>query len=394
MVELIHPPDPQLLLPPILACLPTAFASPRPPPALLSLLSPILRQRLGYISSSDNWLKLLCWDSSKSDALWEQVEEATFEPHPSSGEIEVGDVSSIKYKRFDEETLRAQLSLSEWPFTPIFLWCPNSDSDSGWQLAELLPSPNLDPSWSESISHANDSAKERIMTEALRAAESQPQPTQQRATSTLSVPKEEDDYWAQYDQSPGRTPARKPSVPLDQHPSQSNEADYYARYTSVQPAMDNHDPDEEMADGEQIESTLNGHAHQHQQAQHPLSKTYSPSLPQQEEQSQKEVLHPLPSNPSPPSDSSSAVISHLESAAEHYNNPATVTATNDNNKINNNHHESPSEIGIRQHVSTSIKSLYRLAASVGISGSDFRDMLDREVEGLRILEMDGDGDGP
>ncbi len=373
MVELIHPPDPHALLPPLLACLPTAFASPRPPPALLSLLSPILRQRLSYISSSDNWLKLLCWDCGKSESLWEQVENSTFEPHPSSGEIEVGDVSSIKYKRFDEETLRAHVSLTDWPFNPVFLWCPSSQDGDAWKLTELLPSPELDDSWSPSISHANDSAKERIMSEALREAEeSSTQPARPE------LPRGESDYWAQYDQSQEPTPMRKPPASKDQ-PNMS-EADYFARYGEVQPAMDNHDPDEEVQNGGEVQSTLNGNARGYQQLPSQQNISTSQTLPADQspppyqdpgpnqilhdtDPKTTEVVQPHPSSPS--LRGGSDAVAHLEDVAERNN---------------------ASEIGIRQHISTSIKSMYRLARSAGMEWDEFEGLVGREVERLKVSD--------
>ena len=374
MVELIHAPDPQALLPPLLACLPTAFASPRPPPALLSLLSPILRQRLSYISSSDNWLKLLCWDSTKSESLWEQVENSTFEPHPSSGEIEVGDVSDIKFKRFDEETLRTQLTLAEWAFTPVFLWCPGSQDGDGWKLTELLPAPELDDSWSTSISHANDSAKERILSEALSGAQgSSAQPLRP------DLPRNESDYWAQYDQSQEPTPMRKPP-PKDQ--GNMSEADYFSRYGEVQPAMDNHDPDEEMHGGEKVESTLNGHARDYQQLLSQQATSTSRTVPTErspppyQEPSPDERMHDADAKPtevaqphpaSPPSRGGSDAVAHLEDVAQR---------------------TSASEIGIKQHISTSIKSMYKLARSAGMEREEFEGLVGREVEGLKVLDPD------
>ena len=368
MVQLIPTPEPHELLPPLLACLPTAFASYRPPPDLLPLLSPILRQRLSYISSSDNWLKLLCWDREKAESLWEQAEQSTFEPHPSSGEIEVGDVDSIKYKRLDEETLRAQVALSDWNFTPVYLWCSGSQEGDGWKLAELLPFLESDDSWSPSISHANESSRERIMSEALREGEASS--SQRPKNAHLDVPKEEDDYWAQYDQSAGPTPMRKASVPPNQQTM--SEADYFSRYgEEVQPAMDNHDPDEEIQNGEHIQSSLNGnHAQDYQRLLSQHSNSSRPPPYQNydgvddEQEKSTEVIHPHPSSPS---SRGSFTVARLEDAAERHN---------------------ASEIGIRQHISTSIKSMYRLAKSVGMEMGEFEGLVGREVEGLKVLDFD------
>jgi len=372
MVELIPAPDPHSLLPPLLACLPTSFASPRPPPALLALLSPILRQRLNLHTSAsprENWAALLCWDAGKGEVLKDKIEQAVFEPHPSSGEIEVGDTEQITYKRFDEETLRAQIPLVDWPFTALYLWCTGSDEGNAWKLAELLPIDHelqKDPSWSSSIAHANESSRERLVNEALQEADKAANTRTQR---NLSVPQaEEDDYWAMYDKSPGRTPARKPSVEAKRNGS--SEEDYYARYGTVQPAMDGHDPDEEMEDAG--ESTLKGNALQHLLSRHsdahadrsPPPYQGSSDKPSEEKEKEVEVNHPVPSSPS---SKGSETVARLEQHAERYG---------------------ASEIGIRQHIGTSLKSMYRLARSAGMDREEFERIVQRELETLSILDRD------
>lgn len=369
MVELIPPPDPHTLLPPLLACLPTSFASRRPPPTLLGLLSPILRQRLDVHTSTashDNWAALLCWDATKGDALTKKIEETAFEPHPASGEIEVGDTEQITYKRLDEETLQAQIPLVDWPFTALYLWCPGNEarSISSWKLAELLPFDQAlltDPSWSASIGEANESAKERLVTEALQEADA----ANARAQRNLSAPEtDEDDYWAMYDKTPGRTPARKPSVEPRHNPARDD--DYYARYGSVQPALDSHDPDEEMEDAG--DSTLNGNALQHFLSRETDSQVdrdpppYQGSFDNVVLEKEVEVNHPVPSSPS---SRGSDTVARLEQHAERY---------------------TAAEVGIRQHISTSLKSMYRLAQSAGMDREEFERIVQREMETLSILD--------
>jgi len=370
MVEIIPAPDPHTLLPPLLACLPTSFASPRPPPALLPLLSPILRQRLQlntFGSSRDNWSALLCWDAAKGEILKDKIEEAVFEPHPASGEIEVGDTGQITYKRFDEETLRAQIPLTDWPFTALYLWCTGSDEGNSWRLAELLPFDRdlqNDDSWSRSITEANESSKERLVNEALQEAE---EATSSRSRRNLSLPQaEEDDYWAMYDKTPGRTPARKTSIE-PQHNGPSDD-DYYARYSQVQPAIDEHDPDEEMEDVGG--SSLDGSALQQLLSRHPEPHTdrspppYQGSLDDHLEEKGVEVNHPVPSSPS---SKGSDTVARLEEHAERYG---------------------ASEIGIRQHIGTSLKSMYRLARSAGMDREEFERIVQRELETLSIFDRD------
>ena len=380
MVELIPPPEPHNLLPPLLACLPTAFASRRPPPALLSLLSPILRQRLSLISStspsnnSDNWLRLLCWDNQKAESLKEVVENGTYEPHPVSGEVEVGDVDTIRYKRFDQDTLRAQISLPEWGLTAMYLWCAG-EGEHGWKLAELLPyeqNPTRDESWSPSISEATSSSRSRIMAEALRDA--------QAADRKPSVAGSDDDYWAMYDKTPERTSAVKrstaPNPAASAFRSRFGSEDYYAQYGDVQPAMDNHDPSEVVE--EAGNSSLNGNAletilnRQNDQMTPSDPPAYEPqdlyqnhTFEDEDEADADAVIVNQPQPTSPGSVTGSDTIDRLEATAER---------------------QAASEIGIRQHISTSVKSMFRLAKSAGIDREEFERMVHRELETLSILD--------
>lgn len=376
MVELIPPPEPHNLLPPLLACLPTAFASLRPPPALLSLVSPILQQRLSLISSTsssstDNWLRLLCWDSEKAETLKETVENGTFEPHPSSGEIEVGDVGAVKFKRLDQETLRAQIPLPDWNMTALYLWCSGGDSGNAWKLAELLPYDGdivLDDSWSMSITEANSSSHDRIMSEALRDAEV--------ADRKLPVGGgNDDDYWAMYDRTPSRTPAVKrspaPDATRPTFRSRNGSEDYYAQYGDVQPAMDNHDPSEEME--ELGNSSLNGNALEttlSQRSEHlpePESHAYQAMEVERSFDDDDAVIVNQPQPTSPGSVTASDTIGRLEETAER---------------------QAASEIGIRQHVSTSMKSMFRLAKSAGMDREEFERMVHRELEMLSMLDSE------
>lgn len=370
MVELIPPPDPHTLIPPLLACLPTAFASARPPPVLIELLSPILRQRLQLLagaSSHDNWLRLLCWDSAKGEELKEVVESANFEPHPSSGEVEIGDVDSIVYKRFDQETLRARISLSEWPIIPLYIWCTGSEEGNSWKLAEVLPSEDQDEdqnTWSTTISQANESATERMVTEALAEADA-------AESSHKALPKtgnDEDDYWAMYDTTPGRTPARDQSVAPREKPE--SDADYYARYGNVQPAMDNYDPDEDVEGAHGI--ALNGNTVRHElsqqtdaDAQERSPPPYQGPLEDAADEKKIEMSQPVASPPS--SRGGSDAIARLERTAERY---------------------AASEIALRQHISTTMKSMYRLAKSAGMDREEFDRIVQRELETLSLFDRD------
>ncbi|KAK4696360.1 hypothetical protein P7C71_g1544, partial [Lecanoromycetidae sp. Uapishka_2] len=384
MVHYLPPPDYRSLLPPLLACLPTAFVSPRPPPALLPLLSPILRQRVQLLaatatSTSDSWLPLLCWETEPAQKLVDLVSESNaFELHPVSGEIDFGDVEDLKYRRLDEESLQARIAIPDMGLLVVYLWC-QGDQDgggSGWRVSEVKAlEGELDiapQNWASTIGQADEEYQEKIMDQALQHGEdnSIPLASNNKDTANGGENNDDDDYWAQYDNTPGRTPAVKspaPSSMLNRHTTAGTDADYYARYAQVQPEMDNDDPTENRND--LGESSLNGNimtSSTRQPAQHDrfLAQDDS-SLPNGSgaEPADLDLSHPTASSPR----TRSTTISRLEDSAEL---------------------QSVAEVAVKQHVSTSIKSLFRLCRSSGIERSDFDQMVKTELETLSMISED------
>lgn len=377
MVELINPPDSRTLLPPLLACLPTAFVSPRPPPVLLPLLSPILRQRIQILtsvsaSSSDSWLRLLCWDTAKAERLQSVVNEATFEPHPVSGEIELPTEIPVTYKRIDDETLRAQVLLPEYKLTVIYLWCPNDEQGGGrgWRVAELLPreQPADDEStWAVSIGEANDQAKEKLLADALDdRLEVQP------ADHDPAEDDDDDDYWAQYDATPGnKTPAPRAGS-SNLQPSGLSEASYFSQYGNVQPAMDNHDPEEEQPEvgpsslnGDMLASLLRRQVKGFDDADSSAARANGYTAGEvPHDSAARSLSHPRPASAS---SGSSDAVAKLEQEAES---------------------QSTYEVGVKQHIGTSIKSLFRLAKATGMSRVEFQSMVRTELELLDVTDVD------
>ncbi|KAJ4287176.1 hypothetical protein N0V90_012574 [Kalmusia sp. IMI 367209] len=387
---IIPPPDARELLPPLLACLATATASRQPPPALLPLLSPILRQRVQLLAC-DNWLSLLCWDNQVASRLPEVLGNLHVEPHPASGEIEIEDPDQILYRRSDAETLHAKLVLREYGIVPTYLWCTGGDQGNRWELAELRGIQDLDDGteWFPSMSEAAEAGFRRkqpsangITNHSLASLRPDQQPPQHND--------EEDDdaYWAAYDRTPGRTPHKQsPAPPTNTRvqigPTQS-ELEYFARYASeVQPAMDPHDPDEETAAAGN--STLNGNSFgftQQEDAQpsgQPADVTNndhhvnsdrrdSPydSKPEHIE-SLEDGQYTALNHPRPSSSASSDSVGRLEREAENH---------------------SQAELAIKQHISTDIKSLFRLARASGIEREEFERIIKRELEVLPLLEQD------
>ncbi|EOA88793.1 hypothetical protein ACJQWK_05861 [Exserohilum turcicum] len=397
--QTIPRPDARELLPPLLACLSTATASKEVPPGLLPLLSPILRQRVQLLSSSE-WLPLLCWDPEVASRLPEAIARISVEPHPSSGEIEVEEPDKILYRRSDAETLHARLVLGEYGIIPTYLWCTGGEGGSRWLLAELRGIADAEDGteWFESTNEADEAGFRRKSSFVKsNGVKLQPEAVQPEP----AVEEEEDDgsYWAAYDQTPGQTPqTRRSPAPANTGRTQvgptQSELEYFARYASeVQPALDAHDPDEESpAAGE---TTLNGNTLDYARAPQtePLDTSnlgpngYDSSMPPAyrnglitgdgihgndsavhlgtigQDQNTVDVLN----HPRPASSASSNSIERLEQRAES---------------------NSQAELAIKQHISTDIKSLFRLARASGIDREEFERIIQRELEVLPMLEQE------
>ncbi|KAJ5286831.1 hypothetical protein N7478_002517 [Penicillium angulare] len=384
MVELITPPDPRDLLPPLLACLPTAFVSPRPPPALLPLLSPILRQRVQILSEvptspNEKWIQLLCWSTDNAERLQNVVGNTTFEPHPVSGEIELADDIPVSYKRIDDETLRAQFLLPEYNLAVLYLWCPDDEQGGGrgWRVAELLPRENPaadEHTWSSSIGEANVQAREKLFSDTLDVPDHRQSSNQQ--TSQEAEDEDDDaDYWAQYDATPGRTPGPKTPAPAGnssnfQAPGPSEDS-YFSQYGDVQPAMDSHDPEEQESEvgptslnGDMLANLLRRQVNGPGNDERPRTNGYAAEdVPNNHGRS---LSHPRPASGSISSTHSDTVARLEQEAAS----------------------QSNYEVGVKQHIGTSIKSLFRLAKATGVSRAEFQSMVQIELELLNITDDD------
>lgn len=388
------PPRPHELLPPLFACLPTAFVSPRPPPALLSLLTPILKQRVQLLSASspgsDGWLPLLCWDAERASRLGGVIERLQIEPHPVSGEIEIGEPSRILYRRLDSETLQSRFELDEFDLVSIYLWClgDGQDNEKGWKLAELRSLEDLEDgtSWYGSISEANEEYGPARASQTngnhLQAANGVRKDSPQEAHKGGDED-DDDAYWAAYDRTPGRTPSIPKSSPppaassvqIPSNAQLASELKYFARYMSeVQPALDPEDPDEEALHPR--ESTLNGNTlladrsiqHEPAESSNLGPQGYDSSFPVQAAipnsgSAQADEIH----SPSPTSRRSGTPVEALEQRARSV---------------------SSAEFGIKQHISTDIKSLYRLAKSAGIDRDEFERIVRTELDVLSFMDQE------
>ncbi|KAF1817605.1 hypothetical protein P152DRAFT_386634 [Eremomyces bilateralis CBS 781.70] len=382
MAVSITSPNPQILLQPILACLPTAFASPRPPPALLPLVSPILRQKLQYLSDpSGSWLQLLCWDKEQSSSLKGIVEELDLEPHPTSGEIELPDIQGPEFQRLDKETLHTRFQLPDLQLAFIYLWCDEGgDNGSGWRLAELLPistsSSSQNDAWSPTISSAEDRHEMAVKQLTTASNGGTHGESHVDAPSRPSSTADDDSYWAMYDQTPGRTPNRTPAkrspAPTAVQPPTAEELEYFARYMSeVQPALDPEDPDEQQLG--QHESTLNGDSlpwHGNGAEAASSSKDAVPAPETVEGANGDTAFQPRIESPQPRSSRSSSSARSVEKLEEE--------AARSNQ----------TEVAVKQHISTDIKSLFRLAKASGMDRAEFERVVKTELEMLVMMERE------
>ena len=145
-------PDPHVenLLPPLLAHIPTAFAT-KAPPSLLPLLAPILRSRVtllagysdnelstGFKSPSDSWLSLLSWSTNGAE-LCQSLAQQESSPHPS-GEFEIGEYDFKGVRRFDMETVKARVVLLERRIDILYVWVnakEDKEGGEGWKIVDV-----------------------------------------------------------------------------------------------------------------------------------------------------------------------------------------------------------------------------------------------------------------
>jgi hypothetical protein len=409
----ILPPRAEELLAPLLASLPAASISPQPPTALLPLLSPILRQRVQLLSSTSTssdepWLPLLCYDSSQSSKLQSLVRNERFEPHPVSGEVEIDWETelSTSYKRVDTETLQSLITLRDLQLCVKLIWCTNDElgGGDGWRIGEVSVVTPFDEEWGfKSIGQAEDAFHSQCTSNYNHLSSY----NRTNGTNSLLTPEAEEDdgddaYWAQYDNTPARTPAPKaspapPPLSAVQRATVSveDEESYYAQYAHVQPAMDNHDPDEAHQNGD-VESSLGQDEIARELQERNVRQFSHPTVDHE---------HELHSSSAAWSDDPAAEvymnghmqgvdgvdIDHMEGLA--HPRPGSSTGSSGSDTVEKlerraaaRESREQSEMGIKQHIGTSIKSLYRLAKVAGIDRAEFERIVRTELDCLALMD--------
>jgi len=405
----ISPPDVRNIVAPVLAALPAAAVSAEPAPIILPLLSPILRQRVQLLSASSTepWLRLLSYDQSKIPKLAEIAQRGQLEPHPVSGEIEVDwDYDAqLRFKRLDKETLQALVVLEGFDLFFRLVYCTGDKEggSDGWRVGEVGVASN--PSILSSFDgQSSVDEAERQFGNHLSAG----QPPKINGANKVYTPvydpvsgeddddndDDDDGYWDRYDATPARTPATKRS-PAPQsiqsaaqpspYRSASAEDAYYAQYDSVQPAMDNHDPDEEEVAqahaappplGLARPSVSNGidspgpadlcdTSGTWTMAEPPPPPARSRSQSEEDAERAAALVHPRPASSA--GSNRSVSVARLEEAAEK---------------------REQGEFGVKQHVSRSIRSLFLLSRASGIDREEFERMVRTELDVLGMVEDD------
>lgn len=295
------------------------------------------------------------------------MESEAFELHPVSGEIEFKDVEQIRYRRLDPETLHAKVVMGDLSLVVTYLWCIGDEEGggTGWRVAELSPielAKDDDTMWWTSIGRADEIAAENVIAVALREVE------REEPKAVDPTEGDDDDYWAQYDSTPRRTPATIRSTGsnagtvFDSQPRTTSEAEYFAQYAGVQPALDSDDPSQQRE--EPGNSSLNGDVITSATFGHTLNNNTTISGPlgstAEFDDFKSHISHPHPSSPN-----GHTAVARLEHTA------ASLAQ---------------SEMAARQHISSTMKNLFRLARNTGIDRPEFERMIRTELETLSMID--------
>lgn len=349
------------------------------------------------------------------------------EPHPVSGEVEIhidwagrfGEPPAM-YQRADIETLRMRITISDLGILAYGTYCPDDTEGSkdGWRISSVRPIPSSqdvdhrEGDWWASIPDAEEFYTYCHTKQDDVANKVYEPPSIKTTSASKSEEKEkvgeeeeeEDDdaaYWAQYDNASARaTPAAvapsNPSPAPYNLNKQTAEDAYFAQYSSVQPAMDSHDPDEVVPEGVApgLDSGLGAeHAKSYKDISPPnMISTDANPIPLIENDGRILIYAPRPHSGSQSSRASSglrsAIVSNLEEAAEKSSpqgdSPVFVSPPSPESQVSrlsegSVDRETQAEVAVRQHISASLKSMWRLAKAMGVDQESFKELVEREA---------------
>ena len=390
MFQEVPTPDTHRLLPPLLACLLTAFVSPQPPSALLPLLSPVLKQRVQILSDGcSSWLPLLGWDEATTKEVSTVIQNYTFELHPVSGEVELGDPYPPLFLRCDEETLQARIALRDLDLEVFYLWCAENDEggECGWRISDLGVAKDdhhhLLKDWHSTVAAANTAFLCSRVQEA-----SQPAPAEEPFFGASDEKVElsgnddgEDAYWSRYDKVTRKEAADNTALAPQTFVAEANEQEnpsdnaYYSQYEDVQPMLDADD------------STQVNEPASHNKL---VGKVLGPGSSGDLKTNTK--LTGLEAFGCEPSSHRSIERSHTRSSETEQpvqqpnpTRPIVVSAKSSTlaRKLENNEaSRSILEMGVREYITSTVTSLQKLALIGGIGTEDFTELMKAEIEHL------------
>ncbi len=297
----------------------------------------------------------------------------------------------VKYVRLDEETLMVRIKLRQLDVEVRGTWCINDaeGGGDGWRISEVgtigdqLRGDVEGKTWMDDV----EDAERQFHSTSI-----------QNGTSKQSEEVDEDDdadYWAQYDNEASTTPApaaqpspAPPPFGMGNTNGGTEEDNYYARYGSVQPAMDGHDPDEQVPE---IESKLGTHHIDTYNAPPIQPHLYKPPA-QPVQPTQPSSNFPI-AQPKPRSGSQSSTASRLEEQVEqtetlHKEETSSTAVSSRSSSQPAVERETQNEKAIRDHISATMKSMYRLARATGVDRESFMELVEREAALCGVEEDD------
>lgn len=325
----------------------------------------------------------------------------------------------VRFKKLDEETLQCIVILDEFNLFFRLVYC-TGDKDGGgdgWRVGEVgVAHPSNPDSSAEAVCEpsyggsATVAEAEHVFNSKAAAASATTtacKPLYDPAAAEDQDDEEDDDdgYWDRYDATPARTPAvkRSPAPQSQRQPSQlgpgrstSAEDAYFAQYDTVQPALDNHDPDEAGAHGLPTPPPPLGLA-RHLSSDETSNTNPVTLTPPDSTTADLPAGWTLADPPAVRPRSSSQHSSHAEDEARTaagllHPRPASSASSNGASSVAKLEEEAArrdqSEFGVKQHVSRSIRSLFLLSRTCGIDREEFERMVRTELDVLGMVEED------
>lgn len=317
--------------------------------------------------------------------------------------------------------IKARVELLERGIEVVYVWVPvkeDKEEGEGWKIVDVKlveshvgkDEVESEGEWYPSVAAAEEGFEREVQKkrdEAQRLPIKETQlVTSPPANSHLSLQPtpaqdedEDDSYWDMYDRSPARTPA------VQHQTSVQTDDEYFARYNGVKPELDRGETPEPEGGNYHTDPAYPRYGLGSTQPQPTAPRQTPPPLSSPSFSAFPAVPMPI----SPPTSSPSkptSIASHTpplatatttveikapspRAGSPRANSPsASVSALEELAAVQN-----QSETGVKQHISTSIKSLFRLARVVGMEREEFERVVKTELEILGMVEEEESGGG-